>query len=63
MWCDLVVGSMTRQERDGDAVMLEDVDWRGWVAPGRLRVNSRHGNVTSEALQPSATDYCNEHSS
>jgi hypothetical protein len=57
-----VVSAMARQERDGDTVMLKDVDWRRWVAPWGLRVDGSHGDVASKTLQSGASDHSDKHS-
>lgn len=42
---ELVVGAVAGQEGDGDAVVLEDADRGGGVAPGRQGVDGCDGRV------------------
>ena len=55
-----MVSAMAGQERDADIVVLEDVDWCGWVAPGRLGIDDGNGDVASKALQTGATDHSDQ---
>lgn len=50
----LVVGAVAGQERDGHAVMLEDADWRGCVAPGGLGVDGRNRRVALDLAEAGA---------
>lgn len=57
MRCEFMVCAVTRQEGDRNVVVLEDVDGRGGVAPGRERIDGRNGDVAGEGLQAGTADY------
>jgi len=54
-----VVCSMTGEERNGDLVVLEDSDGRGWISPRCLWVHSCNRNVAIELLQTGTSNDCN----
>lgn len=51
---ELVVLAVAREEGDGDAVVLEDLQGRGRVAPGRERVDGGDGGVAFDLREACA---------
>jgi hypothetical protein len=54
-----VVLPVSRQEGNGDIVVLEDVDGCWGVAPGSQRIDRCDGVVAFELLEAGSTNHCN----
>lgn len=55
MRCALVVFAMAGKESDGHTVVFEDLERRGWVAPGREGIDGRNRLVAVDLGEASAT--------